>query len=587
MIDSLPPKAAVENIPESELRAELARLLESPIFAQSERLERFLRFTVEAALAGRADQLKEYVIGTEVYDRKPPYHPSQDSIVRSEARRLRAKLDEYYAAEGKDDPVFINFRPGAYSPVFRRNPSPAGAQELFAKGAGVSVAVLSFSDLSGLPLSKLCAEGVTEELIHALALTDGIRIASRASVSQCAAEACDIPEMARRLGVLNIIEGTVREEHNRLRITIRILSADGFQTSSHRFETEANAELLFDVQVQIATAFISRVRPEQSLIRKRKATAGALTLAFYPLVVLAESLLDEGSDIHSALVKFEEAAQAAPMPRAFCGIAQCHIELMLRGNTSSALLSQAKSAAQRALELDRDMIDSHASMAAVQAMEWCWSGARASFQRALALGPHAGAARGYGLLCAALGHFDEASHHIETAQRIDPFSFRQKIALAKFLYITRRYDEAIRRFSPPLIYGPHPVEVRLQLALIYATKEDFESARRLAETVRPESGAQPALMAAICEILALCGDTEQATRIAADLKLLTEARISCYRKALLSLAFQDIGHALAFLEESASQRECELLWLATDPRFDPLRKEPRFIRLSAKVFPAE
>ena len=101
------------------IRDELTLVLQSPLFAQSDRLSRFLQFAVEHALSGTQDVLKEYVIGVEVYDRRPPYHPSQDSIVRTEARRLRSKLKEYYESEGKDDPIFIYFRPGSYVPVFR------------------------------------------------------------------------------------------------------------------------------------------------------------------------------------------------------------------------------------------------------------------------------------------------------------------------------------------------------------------------------------------------------------------------------------------------------------------------------------
>ncbi len=101
------------------IREQLLRMLDSPIFVHSHRLSRFLRFTVETTLAGQAEILKEYLIGTEVYDRKPPYHPSVDSIVRSEARRLRNKLKQYYESVGKDDSVFIYYRPGGYAPVFR------------------------------------------------------------------------------------------------------------------------------------------------------------------------------------------------------------------------------------------------------------------------------------------------------------------------------------------------------------------------------------------------------------------------------------------------------------------------------------
>src|ERR1700722_17214728 len=116
---------ASENLSEQEVRTELDRLLRSGLFLKSDRLPRFLPVAMENALAGNTDLLKEYVIGTEVYDRKPPYHPSQDSIVRTEARRLRSKLKEYYESEGKQNPVFIYFRPGTYVPLFRRNESVA------------------------------------------------------------------------------------------------------------------------------------------------------------------------------------------------------------------------------------------------------------------------------------------------------------------------------------------------------------------------------------------------------------------------------------------------------------------------------
>jgi hypothetical protein len=158
----LPDTHTSENFSEQEVRAELDRLLQSAPFLQSERLARFLRFAIENALAGNADVLKEYVIGTEVYDRKPPYHPSQDSIVRTEARRLRSKLKQYYESEGKQNPIFIYFRPGTYVPLFRRNAVYAGSTDngfsssggdLLTTGTGVAVAVLPFVD----GLSPRCA----------------------------------------------------------------------------------------------------------------------------------------------------------------------------------------------------------------------------------------------------------------------------------------------------------------------------------------------------------------------------------------------------------------------------------------------
>src|ERR1700691_189462 len=109
------------EIAQEAIREELSRILESSIFIQSDRLGRFLRYTVETTLAGDAETLKEYLIGTEVYERKPPYHPSDDSIVRSEARRLRGKLKEYYESVGMDDRLLINYQLGSYVPIFQPN----------------------------------------------------------------------------------------------------------------------------------------------------------------------------------------------------------------------------------------------------------------------------------------------------------------------------------------------------------------------------------------------------------------------------------------------------------------------------------
>src|SRR5260370_15728578 len=100
------------------VRAHLQKLLASSVFVRSQRMQRFLSFTVEQTLAGNAEQLKEYLLGVEVFGKKPDFDPRLDSLVRVEARRLRSKLDEDYAREGKDEQIRFVFRPGAYAPGF-------------------------------------------------------------------------------------------------------------------------------------------------------------------------------------------------------------------------------------------------------------------------------------------------------------------------------------------------------------------------------------------------------------------------------------------------------------------------------------
>src|SRR5262249_19142630 len=101
------------------VRRELDRILLSHGFVQSKRLADFLRFVVERHLHGKDDELKETLLAIEVFGRKADYDPKQDSIVRTEAGRLRSKLIEYYADEGRDDSVVIELPKGRYTPVFR------------------------------------------------------------------------------------------------------------------------------------------------------------------------------------------------------------------------------------------------------------------------------------------------------------------------------------------------------------------------------------------------------------------------------------------------------------------------------------
>src|SRR5215831_15042194 len=140
--------------PTDRILAQLERVLTSEVFSRSERLVRFLRFSVEQALSGHADCLKEQTIGVEVFDRKPDYDPRIDPIVRVEARRLRSKLNAYYAANNGADDVFIDLPKGAYVPVFRPRAATGGNHVESAKQttevspAEKSIAVLPFVNLT-------------------------------------------------------------------------------------------------------------------------------------------------------------------------------------------------------------------------------------------------------------------------------------------------------------------------------------------------------------------------------------------------------------------------------------------------------
>jgi TolB-like protein len=244
------------------IRQQLDRMLQSKEFVQSARLSKFLQFVVEHALTGNEGHLKEYVIGSEVYDRKPPYHPSMDSIVRTEARRLRAKIKDYYQTEGKEDLVYVYLRPGSYVPAFQYKEALVGAEHTgdvescswSAKGSAVVAAILPFNDLSGTPLSSKYAQGIPEELAYILMRTQACRVLSPSSTAHLGGQPGDPAVVMSRVGAQIAFEGSVREEGNRIRVTARIVDAAGFQLWTMRLDALADAQRSFAIEEKIASS---------------------------------------------------------------------------------------------------------------------------------------------------------------------------------------------------------------------------------------------------------------------------------------------------------------------------------------------
>jgi TolB-like protein len=242
------------------VRAQLDRILVSPGFANADRLSRFLRFVVERTLDGEGDSLKEYRIGTEVFDRSPDYDPRLDSIVRVEARRLRAKLTEYYDGPGRSDPTLIRVDKGGYAATFEAatpvEPAPAATAPRRQRwlpyalaGAGLLVAVLAGWQLLGrhtasassriqvavLPLTRYdtaadvvpeaLADAVTDGLIAELARHAAVEVTSRTSVMPFRDRRESLPAIATALGVQAVVEGRIQVTGSRLWVEVRLVDA--------------------------------------------------------------------------------------------------------------------------------------------------------------------------------------------------------------------------------------------------------------------------------------------------------------------------------------------------------------------------
>jgi adenylate cyclase len=229
--------------PAEAVRRQLERVLASQGFARNERLSKFLRVAVERHLEGRDSDLKESVIGIEVFGRRPGFDSKQDSTVRSEAGRLRARLAEYYAGEGRADAVIIELPKGGYIPAFRQLglrengetrswwPWPGGAFAAVAvalalagwwwiqhRGAPIAVAVMPLTNLSQDPANDYLADGLTDEIIRDLSIIDGLAVRSQTSSFVFKGKPRNVREAGEQLHADYILEGSVLRSGQQLRI---------------------------------------------------------------------------------------------------------------------------------------------------------------------------------------------------------------------------------------------------------------------------------------------------------------------------------------------------------------------------------
>jgi adenylate cyclase len=243
---------------------QLHRIVKSRIFTRSKELCRFLQFAVEQKLRNRSVRLKEYLIGVTVFERGETFNPGTDPIVRVQARRLRSKLSLYYETEGRADSVVIELPCGGYVPVFRFQTAnaPQAVRVPIATSGPLaetrrSVMVLPFMNI-GPDENERFSDGLTEELTHVLSRETGLRVMSRTSAFCFKGRTDDIRSIGERLGVDALVEGSVRAEGNRLRVSAGLIDvADGGLLWSEVYERSTDE--VFAAQENISEQIAKRI----------------------------------------------------------------------------------------------------------------------------------------------------------------------------------------------------------------------------------------------------------------------------------------------------------------------------------------
>jgi serine/threonine-protein kinase len=391
-------------------------------------------------------------------------------------------------------------------------------------GARNSIAVLPFTNLSGDPGEEFFSDGVSEEIINALSTIGGLRVAARTSAFSFKGLAVDVSEIASKLNVQKVLEGSVRKAGNRIRITAQLIDAsDGCQVWSERFDRELID--IFAVQDEIATAiarkFEGTERTSQDGPLVKTPTRNSEAYEFYLRGLHCWGL---GLRLKEARDCFDRAVQLDPQfAAAWAGLADAYSTLAFNTQRRPLdVMPKAKEAAERALALDDTLPEAHSAVAYWHLVyDWNWAAAEAGFKRTLELKANdARTMHHYGhLYHAFVSHDLDAG--LELCARsvdVDPLATYSRHGLYANLVVMGRYDEAIAGLLPELERAPLEAHLRRLIGQCYLEKSMFDEAREaIGEAVRT-SGRHPWATFELGMFHARTGNPDAAEAVQAELQ---------------------------------------------------------------------
>ena len=590
------------------VRCQLEKILSSSGFARSERLSAFLRFVIEQELSGRGDQIKESIVGVEVFGRRPDYDVRQDSVVRTEAGKLRARLAKYYAAEGAADPLVIELPKGGYAPAFRQQekavettapPEPPAAARgriwLVAALAGVVVslatagwwrshykdmpipiAVLPLTNLSQDPANDYFADGLTDEIIRNLSIIDGLAVRSQTSSFVFKGKPRSIREAGKQLDADYILEGSVLRSGNQLRINAQLVRVrDDLPVWSGRYDRELTDVLA--IQDEISRGIVNSLRLKLGRGRRRY----EVNAEAYDLYLRARSLSIQGGlpGVDETVGLYEEVIAKDPsFAPAYAGlaVARAYRAGQFEYNFADEM-SKMRPPAQRAVELDPLLAEAHEALGMVYARDAQWEQSEKSFRRAIELDRNRSTSYGdfVMFLLLPVGRFEEALKQLRVAEKADPLSPEIHYFLYYVLNAAGRYEEAERYCNKlPTGYwtkGTCMAQAHIRHGSVGQAVQVLEAEYR--RGLPPGSEARGSLGCAY----ARAGRGEEAEKVAAA------SSFNPISQATIFACLGDKDRSFAALDRAAAAGPCRIGRALTWPEMSLLRGDPRRKALRKKV----
>jgi len=569
------------RIAEKAIRDQLTDILGSKTFLQVDRLKRFISFIVEEATAGRSGDLKEYVIGVQVFGKEPAFDPRTDPIVRVQARRLRTCLASYYKDEGQSAEIIIDLPKGGYAPVFRRREGIPPSKPLSATLVNRNtVSVLAFADRSPESSLEYFCDGLRDEIVHGLTAIRQLRVLATS------AQTGESPGGKHDAAL--VIDGSVRLSGERVRVTTRLV--DG--TSGHYLWSESvDLPLGNPVAAQevVSKAVIDRLQVE--ILETSPSRRSNENLAARNLYMQGRYHLNQRTEegLQKAVEFFEKAvSEDAQFALAHSGLADAYGLLAHYGVLGPAdVWAKAASSAASAVMLDGHSAEAHTSLAHVRAtQDWDWAGAEREYLHAIQLNPRFPTAHHwYAMSCLVpMGRLDDALEQMQLAQSLDPVSSIIARDVAVVHCYRRDLDAALEHCDQTIELNPHFAAAYLTLGLIQEQRKDFDEAEAAFSRAVDLAPQSPRANAALARTFALSGKHEPARAALKRIDHQAATRyVSPFEYVAVHFALGEDAKGYARLARSCDDRCFELLALKVDPRFETLHGDPRFQSALRKV----
>ena len=456
--------------------------------------------------------------------------------------------------------------------------------------AGRSIAVLPFVNASPDPDNEYLSDGITDELIDALAKVPGMRVASRTSVFAIKGKPQDVRAIGALLDVSEVLEGTLRRSGQDLRITVQLTSTDnGALIWSHRYDRRLDD--VFAIQDEIAKTIVTTLRATSfGELAGPWVNRGTENVQAYGLYLRGRYAWNKRNQegVAEGIRFFEQAIEIDPgYALAYTGLADSYaLALDYRSVAVHEGFEHAKFYARKALELDEGLAEAHASLAwSLFIYDWDWKGAIAEFRRAIELDPrYATAHQWYGFLLASQKRFDEAIIESHTAQELDPGSVSVRRSLGYVYFYGRRFEQAKYHLHRAIEMNPVAEESYRVLGLILSYAGEHAEAERVLREALELPGTATYTRVTLALALARAGKPEYAQETLAELlDKRAHDYVSPVEVATLYIALDDKDRAIDWAEKAYEERRGWMAYINVHPIVEPLLGEPRFKVLMRKM----